>query len=138
MAERKLTPKQALFVKEYLIDLNATQAAIRAGYAPNNASEQAYQLLRKTTVADAIAAAQAERAEKCEIDALWVLKEAKSTYEAARQDSDLKAATSALRLVGIHVDVQAFKEKVEHDATDNFVDALTKARGRVKGNPDEV
>ena len=37
-----LTPKQKLFVDEYLIDLNATQAAIRAGYRPSNAEQMGY------------------------------------------------------------------------------------------------
>ena len=45
-----MTDKQKRFVEEYLIDLNATQAAIRAGYSPNRASEQAHQLIQKTTV----------------------------------------------------------------------------------------
>lgn len=45
-----LTVKQKRFCDEYLIDLNATQAAIRAGYSNKRASEQAYQLLQKTTV----------------------------------------------------------------------------------------
>ena len=42
---RKLTARQERFVAEYLIDLNATQAAIRAGYSQKRASEMAYQLL---------------------------------------------------------------------------------------------
>ena len=41
MDHPKLTPKQAQFVQEYLIDLNATQAAIRAGYSPKTATAQA-------------------------------------------------------------------------------------------------
>lgn len=57
----KLTPKQKAFVDEYLIDLNATQAAIRAGYSVKRASEIGYQLLQKTTVSEAIAKAMAER-----------------------------------------------------------------------------
>lgn len=60
---RGLTDKQKRFVEEYLIDLNATQAAIRAGYSKNRASELGYQLLQKTTVQQAIEAAQNKRAE---------------------------------------------------------------------------
>ncbi len=45
MTKGKLTPKQARFVEEYLIDLNATQAAIRAGYSAKTANEQGAQLL---------------------------------------------------------------------------------------------
>ena len=46
----KLTPKQARFVEEYLIDLNATQAAIRAGFSARNASRIASELIDKTHV----------------------------------------------------------------------------------------
>lgn len=67
---RKLTAKQSRFVEEYLIDLNATQAAIRAGYATTtNADKVGPELLGKTRVAAAIAAAQAERAARTEITA---------------------------------------------------------------------
>jgi phage terminase small subunit len=65
---RKLTDKQKKFVEEYLIDLNATQACIRAGYSPNRASEQAYQLLQKTTVQEAIAESMAERSKRTGIN----------------------------------------------------------------------
>ena len=44
---KKLTEKQKRFVEEYLIDLNATQAAIRAGYSPKTANEQGTQNLAK-------------------------------------------------------------------------------------------
>lgn len=65
---RKLTDKQKKFVEEYLIDLNATQACIRAGYSPNRASEQAYQLLQKTTVQESIAESMAERSRRTGIN----------------------------------------------------------------------
>lgn len=59
-----LTPKQQLFVEEYLIDLNATQAAIRAGYSPNNADKIGSELLGKTRVSEAIKIAMAERSRR--------------------------------------------------------------------------
>jgi len=71
MAE--LTAKQQLFVAEYLVDLNATQAAIRAGYSAKTAEQQGYQLLQKTSVAAEIAKAQAKRSAKLEIEADFVL-----------------------------------------------------------------
>ncbi|HHK2359298.1 TPA: terminase small subunit, partial [Pseudomonas aeruginosa] len=46
-----LNKKRRLFVEEYLVDLNATQAAIRAGYAPKRAAEMGYELLRVPEVA---------------------------------------------------------------------------------------
>lgn len=71
----KLTAKQEAFVKEYLIDLNATQAAIRAGYSANRASELGYQLLQKTTVTKAIARAMEERSKRTGITADMVINE---------------------------------------------------------------
>lgn len=73
VSKRKLTPKQAIFVKEYLVDLNATQAAIRAGYSEKRASELGYQLLQKTTVQEAVNEQINKRAEKTEITAEKVL-----------------------------------------------------------------
>lgn len=61
---RKLTDKQKKFVEEYLIDLNATQACIRAGYSPKTAMEQGYQLLQKTSVQEAIAERMAARSRR--------------------------------------------------------------------------
>lgn len=70
-----LTAKQAAFVREYLVDLNATQAAIRAGYSKNRAGEIGYQLLQKTTIQAAIKEEMDKRAERTEITADKVLKE---------------------------------------------------------------
>jgi phage terminase small subunit len=55
-----LTPKQRRFVEEYLVDLNATRAAQRAGYSPQSAGKIASQLLGKTRIQEAIATAQAD------------------------------------------------------------------------------
>ena len=46
LATKRVTPKQAAFIREYRLDLNATQAAIRAGYSANTASEIGYENLR--------------------------------------------------------------------------------------------
>lgn len=70
-----LTAKQQRFVEEYLIDLNATQAAIRAGYSVKTAMEQGHQLLQKTSVQEAIAKAQAERSKRTGVTADRVLQE---------------------------------------------------------------
>lgn len=70
-----LTPKQARFVEEYLVDLNATQAAIRAGYSSKTAEQQASRLLVNVKVAAAISAAQTKRSKRTEITQDRVLKE---------------------------------------------------------------
>ena len=71
----RLTPKQACFVEEYLTDLNATQAAIRAGYSARRASEIGYSLLQKNTVQSAIEAAQRERSARTGVTADRVVQE---------------------------------------------------------------
>lgn len=62
-----LTPKQEKFVEEYLVDLNATQAAIRAGYSAKTANEQSSRLLANVKVSGAIRAAMQKRSERTEI-----------------------------------------------------------------------
>jgi phage terminase small subunit len=88
-----LPPRQQRFVDEYLIDLNATQAAIRAGYSARRASEIGYQLLQKTPVAEAVAHAEAERSARIGLTQDRVLEEMAALAFAklgdfARWDSD--------------------------------------------------
>lgn len=64
----KLTEKQRRFVDEYLIDLNATQAAIRAGYSVKTANEQGSQNLAKLSIQQAIAEQMAERSKRTGIN----------------------------------------------------------------------
>lgn len=64
----KLTAKQRRFVDEYLIDLNGTRAAIRAGYSPKTAQEQASRLLSNVMIREAIEKAQAERSRRTGIN----------------------------------------------------------------------
>jgi phage terminase small subunit len=71
----KLTLKQARFVQEYLIDLNAAQAAIRAGYSAKTARVIGHENLTKPDIAAAIEKAMAERAERTELTADWVVDE---------------------------------------------------------------
>lgn len=157
-----LTAKQQRFVAEYLIDLNATQAAIRAGYSEKTAAEQASRLLTNVKVGEAIQAAMKARSERTEINADWVLKrlardatadladlytengtlkpvhewpiawrtglvagietvqerdgedaEGKPVYATVRKVK-LLDRTKLVELIGKHVEVGAFKEKVEH------------------------
>ncbi len=75
MSDMSLTARQARFVAEYLIDLNATQAAIRAGYSEKTAEQQGPRLLGNVGVAAAIHSAQAKRAQRTEITQDRVLKE---------------------------------------------------------------
>lgn len=70
-----MTPKQQNFVKEYLVDLNATQAAIRAGYSAKTAGQIGDENLKKPEIKEAIQARRKELSEKVEITQERVLKE---------------------------------------------------------------
>jgi phage terminase small subunit len=81
-----VTPKQKRFVAEYLIDLNAKQAAIRAGYSPKTAEVQGSVLLRNPKVNAAVAEKSEKIATKLELSAEWVLAEIKKLAEANMMD----------------------------------------------------
>ncbi len=82
-----MTPKQAAFVDEYLIDLNSTQAAIRAGYSAKTAEWIGPQLLGKTHVAAEIAKRMEDRSKRTEITQDRVL----TDIELIKQDAMRKA-----------------------------------------------
>jgi phage terminase small subunit len=70
-----LTAKQGLFAQEYIVDLNATQAAIRAGYSENTARQMGAENLSKPVIQEAIQKAMDERSKRTEITADRVLRE---------------------------------------------------------------
>jgi phage terminase small subunit len=122
-----LTAKQERFVQEYMVDLNATQAAIRAGYSAKNADKIGPELLGKTRVRAAIEAAKATRAKRVQIDADWVVKMARKNIKRALQEEpildrdgnptglykyDGAVVNGALNLLAKHTG--GFVEKHEH------------------------
>lgn len=93
-----LTSKQKLFVDEYLVDLNATQAAIRAGYSEKTAYSIGNENLMKPEIAKAIQNAQQKRQERTEITQDRVVQEiADNAFRPASdaQKSDFKHASKA-------------------------------------------
>ncbi len=126
MARKPLTPKQQAFVAEYLVDLNATQAAVRAGYSAKTASETGYENLRKPQIAAAVSEAFAARAKRAELDQDWVLKRLLENVKRAMQAEPVtdreglstgeytyqgNVANKALELLGKHLGM--FGTKVE-------------------------
>ena len=75
-ATKALNPKQERFVAEYLVDLNATQAAIRAGYSAKTAGVQGFDLLKKPEIAAAIESLRNEHAKNTGLTVERVLTEA--------------------------------------------------------------
>lgn len=89
-----MTKKQKRFVEEYLIDLNATQAAIRAGYSPATAKEIGCENLTKPNISEAIAKAMAERSRRTGVNQDRVLQElAKIAFAKITDAVDPKTAT---------------------------------------------
>lgn len=106
-----MTDKQARFVQEYLLDLNATQAAIRAGYSEKSASRIGVELLNKTHVLKALEKAQKSRAAKVSRQSEDVLKDIIDLTREAREAGDFKSAFKGLEMEGRHLGM--FKDKVE-------------------------
>lgn len=89
-----MTQKQKRFIEEYLIDLNATQAAIRAGYSPDTAQQTGSENLSKPVIRAQIDRAMAERSKRTGVNAERVVQElAKIAFVNATEVIDPKTAT---------------------------------------------
>lgn len=102
-ASMALTQKQALFAREFLIDMNAAAAYVRAGYTAANdqvAASCAYKLLRNAHIQEAIDDAQCARVERLDLTADWVVTRFRLLYLQAAQDRDYPAALRALENIG--------------------------------------
>lgn len=110
---RKLAPKQERFVEEYLVDLNATKAAERAGYSSKTANEQGARLLVNVSIQKAIAEAKKRRAQKVAVSAEDVLRGVIEVTMLAREEGDLKTALKGYELQGKHIGM--WRDKVEQE-----------------------
>ena len=158
-----LTDKQEMFCREYLIDLNATQVAIRAGYSDNTARKIGSENLTKPDIAQRIIDLKSERNERVEVNADYVLRrlveiDEMDVLDILKDDGGLKMIhewpkvwrttlsgldilttvtnfdettmenilkkikwpdkVKNLELLGKHIDVNAFKETVDHKSSD--------------------
>lgn len=166
-----LTPKQALFVEEYLKDLNATQAAIRAGYSAKAAEFQGSRLLSYAKVAEALAVGMEKRTKRTQIGADYVLnrlaeidqldvadildgtgnflpvlqwpKAWRQTVSGMDIQEIMSGDTESvirkikwpdklrnLELLGKHVNVSAFVERIDLSVNESLAARLEKARER--------
>lgn len=128
----KLRPQQKAFCEEYIIDLNATQAAIRAGYSAKTARIQACKLLTHPNIEAYIAELKAARSKRTAIDADFVLNSAVEVFNRCMQKEQVTdkegnptgewkfkeaGALKALEIIGKHTDIQAFNEKQTTEVT---------------------
>ena len=168
----KLTPKQEMFCYEYLIDLNATQAAIRAGYSEKTAYNSGYENMSKREIQKRIEELKVERCERTKIDADYVLMRLVETDQldvldivnsdmsfkplsdwpkvwrqsiSAMDIAEISAGENTLsvvrkikwpdkvknmELLGKHVDVGAFKDRLEVSGNLGLSERMKKARER--------
>lgn len=131
----KLNRKQQLFVDEYLIDLNATQAAIRAGYSVASARDIGCENLTKPNIQEAIAKAMAERSRRTGINQDRVVEElAKLAFVNIADVVDVK--TGAVREDASKEDlacIQSIKYKTTESLNGTSVEREVKIADK-KGN----
>ena len=117
----KLTDKQEAFCKEYLVDLNATKAAIHAGYSEHTAMEQGSRLLSYVKVHEKIASLKEKRSEKVEMKAEDVLRELKNwcLYDATEffvgSMDEIKSLPIEVRRL-----ITGFKQKKDRDGNETW------------------
>ena len=130
----ELTDKQIKFCEEYLIDLNATQSAIRAGYSRNSAMEQGYQLLQKTSVTEYLAKRQAELQQATGITQKRVLEEyAKVAFLDIRKFYTVDGALKSIHELdddsaGALAGVEVYEEKAGNDAEEMVLGTTKKIK----------
>lgn len=169
-----ISAKEHRFCEEYLVDLNATQAAIRAGYTRHTARQQGSRLMTDADIISTIDEMKAERSEQTGINAAWLLKRLADEAEADVADlygpsgellpveewplvwrtglitaidveiiraedgtemgmiKKVKVADRArrLELIGKHISVKAFEERVAVTGLDALADRLERAAKR--------
>lgn len=133
-----MTPRQQRFVEEYLISLNATEAAIRAGYKPKWAASNTDKITNNYEVAAAIKAGLEKKRDECAVTAQWVVKRLKEESELKGEDATHGGRVKALELLGKHIAM--FTDKVEvKDTTPTEVEEevlASRRKEKIENTPD--
>jgi phage terminase small subunit len=153
-----VTDKQTLFVAEFLVDFNATQAAIRAGYSAKTARSIASENLSKPDISRAIAEAVEARSQRCKVDADYVTQNLTEILERCKEgqikmrfdpvekemvmvtddegrpvwEFDSMGANKAAELLGKSLGM--FTDRIKHDFSDlSDAELLARAAGTFSG-----
>ncbi|MGI6078863.1 MAG: terminase small subunit [Fastidiosipilaceae bacterium] len=121
-----MTDMQKMFVKEYLIDLNATQAAIRAGYSPKHANKQAQNLMLREDIQKAIQKEMQKREQRTEITADKVLQQWWDIATANPNDIICLRRVCCRHCYGKDFEFQ-WRDKKEYEQAIKAADATAKA-----------
>jgi len=97
-----LTERQEVFCNEFIKDLNAVQAAIRAGYSIQHSKKNAYTLLRQPRISERISELKANSVKRTKIEADDILRRLIRIAERTEQEGDYNAAIRSLELLGKH------------------------------------
>lgn len=120
---KKLNPKQQRFCEEYIIDLNASAAAVRAGYTEKSARVTASRMLTNDNIGLYIQELSAKHTENLGITADWVLSGIKELTERLVEMDDPKAAYKGYELGGKYLTL--FSDKVDHTSSDGTMTPAT-------------
>lgn len=129
-----LTPRQARFVREYLVDLNGTQAAIRAGYSAHTAAAQAVRLLMNVNIKTAVKAGAAKRQEKLDLKADDVLKALMAVGYTKLDPSDIRVGDVLRALELLAKNLGLLTEQVKVTIVDELEKRLEVGRQRAAAN----
>ena len=94
-----MNPKQELFATEYVVDHNATRAAVRAGYSEGTAKQSGYRLLQRPDVGQLVAKLDGDRRRALGVDADWIVDRLVAVHEAAFVDGSWPGAVRPLELL---------------------------------------
>ena len=122
-----LTPKQDTFCREYLVDLNATAAARRAGYSNGTAHVQGPRLLANVRVAERIEELQSEAAERAEVTVDEVIEMLRQSYRDAKAANQFGPAVRSVELLGKRLGMFRDHVVTEHEGaahTEEIIKAL--------------
>ncbi len=148
MTKSKLNAKRRRFCQEFVVNCNATQAAIRAGYSEHTAREQGAFLFSLVIIRDCIAELQKKIAKKTELSAEYVLTGLMSVHQRCIQAEPVmdregketgeyrfnaSGANRSLELLGKHLEL--FTDKVEHSVSGTLAEALARLDKNNEANP---